>query len=236
MDVVFETVGKVIAVGGSSVFIAYSVFHFLGKNWLENKFKESLEAYKHEQRKEIERLRLEINTQFNRTTKIHEKEIEILPIAWKKLRSSIDAIEYFTIPLRAIPNFNAMTEAELEEYLEGTVFRDSEKKRLRESKDIFKDHQEIAFWHDLHNTKSEFRQFHLYIKENSIFMQSDLKHKFEEIDNTMWSAINNKEHGFEIKDLKLQTSGYRTIRDEILPLVKEIEDLVQHRLRFDIVE
>lgn len=236
MNEIYEFLGKVVAIGGTSAAIAYAVFVFLGRSWLESKFKERLEAYKHEQKIELEQLKFNINTQYNRTSKIHEREIEILPVAWSKLQSAIESIEYFTVPLRRTPNFSFMSKEQLAEYLENSKFQESEKKEIRESENIFKTHQEVCFWYDLNATKKQFGEFHSYIKHNSIFLREDIKNKFEEIDDVMWSAINEKETGHELKDLKMQTSGYKMIKERILPIRSEIECLVQQRLRFDVAD
>lgn len=74
MDEFFQFIGKIIAVGGTTAAIAYAFFVFLGKKWLENRFSERLEAYKHKQNKELEEVRYRINAQFNRITKIHGRK------------------------------------------------------------------------------------------------------------------------------------------------------------------
>lgn len=79
MDPVYELIGKIVAYGGGAVAIAYTAFVFFGKKWLDAKFDERLASFRHEQSKEIEQLRFRINAQFNRVSKIHEKEILISP-------------------------------------------------------------------------------------------------------------------------------------------------------------
>jgi hypothetical protein len=76
MDPIFEFIGKVIAIGGSSAIIAYGIFTLVGRKWLETKFAERLEAYKHEQTKELEEIRYRINAQFNRITKFMKKKLK----------------------------------------------------------------------------------------------------------------------------------------------------------------
>ena len=94
MEQIFEFIGKVVAVGGTSAAVAYAIFVFVGRKWLETKFSERLEAYKHEQNKELEEIRFRINSQFNRITKIHEKEIEVLPESWIRLQKAINQLQY----------------------------------------------------------------------------------------------------------------------------------------------
>jgi len=48
-----------IAYGGGSAAVAYMLFRFLGKSWIENKFTHGLEEFRHQQALEIHRLRIE---------------------------------------------------------------------------------------------------------------------------------------------------------------------------------
>jgi cell division protein FtsB len=67
--------GRIVAVGGSSAAIAYGLFCWFGKGWLEQQFNKQLERLKHDQQKEIEQLRHQINSLFSRVSKIHEKGV-----------------------------------------------------------------------------------------------------------------------------------------------------------------
>ncbi|VAX07562.1 hypothetical protein MNBD_GAMMA26-391 [hydrothermal vent metagenome] len=233
MDEIFEFIGKMIAVGGTAAAIAYAFFIFLGKKWLENKFSESLEAYKHKQNKEIEEVRYRINAQFNRITKIHEKEIEVLPKAWHKMHDALKHLTYFASPFRQHPDLDRMNQSQLNEFLDNSSFCEWEKTKLLEAPRKLEVYQERIFWHELSETKSAFREFHNYILENSIFLSQDLKEKFMVIDNVMWSAIIDKEVGHESKDWKMQRKSYSQITEEIDPIKQEIEALVQKRLQID---
>ena len=50
--------------------------------WLDSKFAERLEAYKHQQQRELEQLRFQINALFDRVTKLHQREFQVLPDAY----------------------------------------------------------------------------------------------------------------------------------------------------------
>jgi len=65
---ILEFIGKIVAYGGGAAVIAYYVFLFLGKKWIEAKFADSLEKSRHEHAKEIEHLRFEINSLLTRVT------------------------------------------------------------------------------------------------------------------------------------------------------------------------
>lgn len=77
--------GKIVAIGGPAAVIAFLLFRYLGKSWIESKFSERLEQFKHQQALEIQRLRIEIDSTLSGVLKIQEKEFETLPEAWGKL-------------------------------------------------------------------------------------------------------------------------------------------------------
>jgi len=225
--------GEILAVGGTAAGIAYGLFVFLGKKWLENRFAERLEAYKHEQRKELEEIRFRINAQFNRLTKIHEREIVVLPKTWHELQTALTALRGFASPMRQYSDLDHMTEAQLEHFLASIDFADWEKDELRRSRKKLEYYQERIFIHELYETKLAFQRFHEYIQYNSIFLSKDIKDLFEKLDDKMWSAIIDKQVGHEGKDWKMQRTAWKTVSEDVKPLLEKIEGLVQKRLQLD---
>jgi len=53
-------IGAVIAYGGAAAGVAFAVFRFLGQKWIDGKFAERLEVYKHQQQRELEQLKFQI--------------------------------------------------------------------------------------------------------------------------------------------------------------------------------
>jgi len=233
IDIIFKLLGGVLAVGGTAAAIAYGVFVFLGKKWIETKFAESLEAYKHKQNKELEEVRYRINAQFNRITKIHEKEIEILPLAWSKLNNALGKITYLTSPMRQYQDLDKLTKEQLEAFLAKSTFSDWEKSELQKKEDKLDYYQERIFYHELSDAKTASVDFHNYILDNSIFLSRDIKDKFITLDDILWGAITDKarEHESEYRTLQLKT--FTEIQQEIKPIKEEIESLVQKRLQLD---
>ena len=75
-----------------TIFVGILFFKLLASKWLENKFDKRLEDHKHKLENEREELKFKINSLLNRVTKIHEKEFEVLPIAWEKLDKLFDSV------------------------------------------------------------------------------------------------------------------------------------------------
>lgn len=130
-DEILKFIGKLVVYGGGTVAIAYFAFVFLGKKWIENKFSQSLQKYKHEKNKELEEVRYKINSLFNRVTKIHEKEFEVLPHAWGLLHNAIAALTRFTSMLKQYPNLDLMTAPQLDELLKDSFLYEYQKEELK---------------------------------------------------------------------------------------------------------
>lgn len=117
MEEIFSFMGKVLAYGGGAAALAYVIFIFLGQKWIEAKFAERLEAYKKAQERELEQYRHQVSILFSRVSKIHEKEIEVLPEIWQKLQTALGYVAKITSPLQYGPNFFNMNKEEFEDFL-----------------------------------------------------------------------------------------------------------------------
>jgi hypothetical protein len=92
LNEILAAIGAIVIGGGGTVAIAFGLFKFFGEKWLNAKFEERLASFRHEQRKEIERLRFRINALMDRTAKLHKWEFQVLPEAWGRLNDAFTAI------------------------------------------------------------------------------------------------------------------------------------------------
>jgi len=227
-----QFIGKAIAYGGGGAVVAYAIFTFLGKKWIEGKFAERLETYRNELNKELEKTRYEINALFNRVTKIHEKEFEVLPEAWYKMQDALGRASQFTSYVQYYPDLNHMSQSALEEFLEKSPFHKFEKQELLQASDKISYYEDRIFWYKLRDVEEAFRDFHNYIIKNKIFLTQDLQEQFTKIDNVMWSAIVERKVGHEAGDREMWNKAYKKIWDEVNPIRDVIEKLVQTRLHY----
>ena len=229
---ILKFIGRVVAYGGGGVAVAYGLFIFFGKKWMENKFSQRLEEYKNDQRKELEDFKLKINTLFNRVTKIHEKEIEVLPECWSKLHDAKNIITSLVSPLQSYPDFNSMNEVEIRSSLQDTLLEEFQVEELIKAKDKVNYYEEKIFWHRLSRAKKKFSEFHNYATKKRIFLSDDLKKLFTEADNMLWGALTEKEMGESYKNYKMMFEAYKKLRDNIDDIIDKIENKVQERLHY----
>ena len=225
-------IGKILLTGGGCAAVAYGLFRFFGEKWIESKFAKSLESHKHDLNEELEKLRLKINIQFSRITKIHEKEFDVLPDAWLKMQDALSHIAEFISLYQEFPDFNKIGGESLDNFLSKTELSEYQKQEMKQATDKNKYFQNWIFWHNYKVVREKFFNFHSFIDRNRIFFSSDLQKRFTKIDEIMWSAIVERKVGYQANKHEMWTKAYKQIRDDVEPIKKEIEALVQKRLLF----
>ena len=124
-----------------------------------------------------------------------------------------------------------MNPPQLEEFLTGTEFTATQKDEVRNAADMGKTYQDIVFWHRLSKVKKAVGDLQSFIARNGIFLPKELKQHFADISEQLWSAVVSKEVGHEARDWKMQTEGWKSIKEKTEPLYKIIEAEIQKRLR-----
>ncbi len=231
IDALYKLFGEMVAYGGGAAAIAYLIFQFLGKSWIENKFSERMEQMRHDQALELQRLKVEIDSLLSGAIKLQEKEFDVLPAAWEKLDEAHGLISWLVSPMQTYADVDRMTDSQLNEFLEGTDFSETQKEEVKNSYNKGDTYRDILFWHKLHKVKQAFGDLQRYVARNGIFLEEELKDKLSKISDTLWSAIVSREVGYEAKDWKMQNEGWKKIKEETEPLYKEIEKYIHNRLQ-----
>jgi len=231
MDEVTKFVLQMLAYGGGSAAVAYFLFQWLGKTWIENKFAQRLDQLRHQQALELQRLRVEIDAMLSGALKLQEKEFSVLPEAWAKLDEAYGLVSWLVAPFQQYADVNRMNSTQLEEFLGGTEFYASQKEEVRGAHDKNKTYQDIEFWHRLHKVKNAFSDLQTYVARNGIFLPPELESKFKAISEMLWSAVISKEVGHEAKDWKMQREGWDKVKAEAEPLYLDIKTHIQERLQ-----
>ena len=222
---------QILAYGGGSAVIAYLLFQWLGKTWIENKFEQRLDQLRHQQALELQRLRVEIDAMLSGALKLQEKEFAVLPEAWAKLDEAHGLVNWLVAPFQQYADVNRMNDPQLEEFLVDTSFAESQKNEIRSAGDKGRKYQDIVFRHRLHKVKTAFGDLQTFVARNGIFLPTELEEKFSKISELLWSTLISKEVGHEAKDWKMQNEGWTKIKDEVEPLYKSIKNEIQARLQ-----
>ena len=143
--------------------------------------------------------------------------------------------------LREHPDFNCMDESDFKTYLDRNDFTDDEKEYFfkAEKNNRNKAYSESMDHRELISAWKAFLDFHLFFEENRIFLDPDIKKKFLEVDDYIWSAWVSRKMSLR----KLSLGGYlgdnrgdfleealNIQSEKIKPLIDEIESLLQEKL------
>lgn len=228
---------EVISYGGGSAVVAYMLFQWLGKTWIENKFSERLDLLRHQHALEIQRLRVEIDAMLSGVLKLQEREFIVLPEAWSKLDEAHVMVVQLVSPAQQYADIDRMTPDRLDELLSNSGFSNSDKTEILTAHEKGKCYREILFWNRLSKVTRSFGELQSYVARNGIFLPPDLEEKFRKISDMLWSAVVSKEVGHEAQDFAMQREGWEKLREEAEPLYLDIKNYIHQRLqshsRFD---
>jgi hypothetical protein len=222
---------QLLAYGGGSATIAFLIFRFLGKTWIESKFSQRLEQFKHQQALEIQRLRIEIDSTLSGVLKIQEKEFQTLPEAWSKLDEAFSWLSSVSSPMRTYPDLDRMSGPELDEFLGNTELLETQKDQVRAAERKVKKYSEIIFWHHLHKVNITHSELHMYVVRNGILFPEHIKKKFESIIQEMRSAIGALKIGKESEDYRMQHEAWEKVQRDINPMFDAIGAEINIRLQ-----
>src|SRR5260370_39101116 len=228
---------NLLVVGGPSAVATLAatagLWKWFGQKWVEQRLAVRLEKFKTEQQKKLERLRHLLSS---RVSKIHEKEFEVLPEAWRKLHELYGWILH-ALDLTFKPMLRDMTDEDLEEFMRtapASHLSESQKETLRKSSDRAHSYNEMKLSNDMHIANDNQKQFTNYLIENRIFMTEDLRAKFETVQAAFISALTSYDTGKRAGAWEMQTSGQMTMsRENLQGLVDQVERAIQRRLRYD---
>jgi hypothetical protein len=216
----------------SATALAYWLFKLFSEKWLAEKFNERLESYKHEQQKALEKLRLQISSTLDRTSKLHQYEFEALPKLWRLTTIAMGETSHLVSPLKSIPDLNRMTKPAMDDFLAKSELAEWEKDEVRASGDKTKLHSDKEFWLKLNKTYQRYYEFNNYLIESSIFMPNDIKLQLKNLGAMMLDAL--LEAKVEHEHPNPRTGRYeksRVLRDDGAKLVAAIEVAIKARLQ-----
>jgi hypothetical protein len=228
---IMTAIWQILPSSAVATVLAFGLFRLLGRKWIEGKFAERLEAYKHAQNKELEDVRFKINSIFNRLVKLHDKEFEVLPVAWGNLNEARQAILGCMSGFRQDPDLDALSSEELEEFLSWRErLTEADKTRIRQSAKKLDEYIKINRWVQIGVAREAFSEFHSHIVKNRIFLDQKIREKFDRADNVMWKIWVSRRIGEQYGGMDAVLQNFSDNKGEIETLLKQIEEILQSRL------
>jgi hypothetical protein len=222
-DLIFSWLGQLVAAGGGGALVAYGVFKFLGKSWIENQLAKDLEVAKSE-----------ISLLAARKMKLHDREYIVFPEVWSKLNKAFASLGNAVISFREIPDLGRMSEAELKTWVERSDLSEDEKAYLLGERDRFRAYSRILDWRSLRQANKDFVDFHNCLQINRIFLSPEIKEKLDQIGTFLrgaWVAKKMDWDGHKLNEGKsFLSEAYEKYDKQAKPIMLEIETLVQGKL------
>lgn len=232
---IFSLIGKILAYGGGTVAIAYLLFQYLAKKWIDSYFVNSLERFRHMQDQELEHYRFEINSLFNRITKIHEKEFEVLPEAWNKLvHASGDVIDTISL-FQNFTNLSYLSEIEIDQLLVQYNLSQFQKDEIKNSHNKNEAFQKMVGRSKLINARNKVAALHNYLIYFKIFLSKELYDNFNSADK-LFNKILDEYELSQTPGENYNGQKFFSNRDEIIAIIEEISSMIQQRLHYDEAE
>jgi hypothetical protein len=222
--------GGVAVVALAIVSATYGIFRLFSEKWLNSKFEERLAAYKHEQQKELEQLKFDINTLMDRTVKLHQREFDVLPEAWGRVNDAFNYMQPLGLGFQQYPDLNRMSEARLNSFLDQCDLEDWQKSEIRLRDDMTKYYQEAIMPIRLWQADEKRVYFSNYFSKNGIFIPPEIKSKFETINTLLFEASVERRLSLQHPDFQQMYDKGMILYKEGPPLLKSLEADVQARL------
>jgi hypothetical protein len=210
--------------------VAFGLFRFLGEKWIESKFAERLEAYKHAKVKNLEEVRFRISSIFNRVTKLHDKEFEILPEVWGKLNDAYLAVLRCVYRIRQHPDLNRLSEDQLQDFLTKNGFPEKEIQSVKQSDDRIVSYGNVITYRQIGEADLATLEFRATLTKYRIFLMPDLRERFDNIEERLSAIWISHRVGVQSKNEGMGIQSLTEHQKPIELLMKEIEELV---LRFN---
>ncbi len=218
----FSSLGQLIAAGGGGAIVAYGIFKYLGKGWIENQLARDLEAAKSE-----------ISLLAARKMKLYDQEYVVFPLVWTALNRAYSSLGSAVISFREMPDFNRMEAEKFQNWAERSDLSENEKSYLLSETDKTKAYSRILDYRALNQANRDFVDYHVCLQENRIFLSPDVKEKLDTISGLLrsaWAAKKMDLDGHRLDGKSFMIEAFEKYEKEAKPIMKEVEELVQGKI------
>lgn len=219
----------IITAGGGGSVVAFVVFRYLATSWLERKFKERLEAYRHENAKELQSLRANVDGALSRTVKSQEKEFEVLTECWRLAGVAHGTTGEFVNRFKSHADVNKMTDEELVEYLDQYDFSKSEVAGIIGSTDRTSEFIKRNFWLRRNVANSSIINFHNYVLLNQVFIEEPIYKDMQELSSELFDVHRDYQNASSEEDHKSSVDAYRKFQDEVSPKLTALAPVIRSK-------
>lgn len=229
IDVVSIVLG-VLSAGGGGALVAFSLFKRFGDAWLQTKFNEKLEAYRHDRAKELERLRAEIDGALRARVRVQEKQFEACLEIWNALKEAQSKLLVSISPLQQYTDIRRLGEEARIEYLSTFELQKWQVSEILAATDIQVHFIETVNRMRFNSAAKAFSEFDRITRSYELFLEPKTFILIRSVADAMHSSLISKEIAIDDKDHKLGAEAWTEYEKKCVPLVKKLVPKLQELL------
>lgn len=222
---------SVLAAGGTSAALVFLALRFFAVSWLENKFQEKLEAFRHENAKELQSLNAEIEGSLQKTVHAQKLEAETTAELWRLLNIAYGGVSDLVTKLKSFSKVANMSDNMLAEYLAQYDFFNSEIEDILNAENRQEKFEDRLYWYQYNKAnkaRTEFRN-RLYLSE--VFIDESLARNFHNILSNIDEAFQKYSVGKQAQDFKMMREASDLMSDGVRSEIEQLTGLVRTKLR-----
>jgi hypothetical protein len=233
------TVADILAYFGGATAIltclaafSYALFRLFATKWIETRFSERLEAFRHEQAKELEHLRFRISAQLDRINKLHQQELEALPQLWALANKAYAHAFLLASRFGFYPELEHVGDVAFLEQIETSKLSKSQKTELKmaDRKERTSLYRRFCEHSALLDAEAAMRECNVFFTSNMIFFSNEISGKMAEFVNMLGGVLlSERLPGAERRRLA-ERSQYDLLLNDGEALLREVGTLIRDRL------
>ncbi len=221
---------NVLLAGGGATIVSYQIFKALGSSWLENKFAEKLEAFRHEKAKEIEKLRGDIDGSLRAKVRHQDKEFLVISECWHLLNVAYGATFSSASSLQQYEDISRMSSELRREFVSKLDILDSQKNEI-----LTDDNPREAYVRTMglirYNAANRATvEFNNCVFRGEIFLDDEISEDFKEIIKLLQSIVISKSLALEEKDFKLGSEAWDKLQNQCHPKIADLTKKLRGRI------
>ncbi len=206
---------------GSAILLFIGLSKYFGNKFIESQFNKSIEKYKQK-----------INLEFDRISKINQREFEVLPIIWSKLQIHKRNLQFYTNNYFLALDMDTLTDEELSDILAKTPFSLFEKNMIIQSENKMQEYINITRTNGMFVLQQSCFDFINTYDNNRIFLPENLDLKINEISEFLKSTLTVYRFIITSNNEVINNVAKSDFDRNFEKLSSELGRLIQNRLLF----
>lgn len=220
---------------------AGGLLKLFGERWLADRSAQRLDADRHERGKELEDLKARINRQFDRVTKLSQREFEVLPEIWGKLVDAYEGAETALERVISHADLSRMNDPTALEALSVYGLDEWMNKAIMEKEPRFRTQQlaSAIYTKRIFDARAKTVEAHFLLARKGIFLTQDIYQHLRSLTDFIWQAVVSRQlelHHEHDPDVPIENRAWRIFLADDRQKLMETEMIVRNRFLSTAVE